>query len=105
MFKIAGNPTFDASLTIVGQGREQVLNVTYRHKLHSWYSETLVKLLDTKKSKVEPAAVVLEIVEKWDADVDLTLDNVRALANAQPGADWAIITGFGEALTVARKGN
>lgn len=105
MFKIAGNPTFDASLTIVGQGREQVLNVTFRHKTHAQYSELLLKLADPKKHKLDTADAVLELVEKWDADADLTRENIVALREAQPGADWAIITGFGEALTVARKGN
>ena len=105
MFKINAEPTFEAALTIVGQGREQVLNVTFRHKTHTQYSDLLLKLADPKKSKLDTADVVLELVEKWDADAELTKENVVKLRENQPGADWAIITGFGEALTVARKGN
>lgn len=105
MFKIKADPTFDASLTIVGQGREQVLNVTFRHKTHTEYSDLLLKLADPKKNKMDTADAILQLVEKWDADADLTRENIVALREEQPGADWAIITGFGEALTVARKGN
>lgn len=102
MFKIKSDPTFEASLTIVGQGREQVLNVTFRHKTRTQYAEMLQAMADQKLKTVE---AVLDLVEKWDADVDLDKEGVELLLDEQPGIDWAIVTGFGQAITVARKGN
>lgn len=102
MFKIAANPTFDASLTIVGQGREQKLNVTYRHKPRADY---LALLKSVSKGDKSVADAILEVVEKWDADADLSAKSIAMLQEQQPGADWAILSGYGEALAVARKGN
>lgn len=102
MFKIKADPTFDAALTITGQGREQVLNVTFRHKTRSEYGELLQAMA---KGELDPLDAILQIVAKWDADAELGKDALKALQDNQPGSDWAIITGYGEALTVARKGN
>lgn len=102
MFKIKADPTFDASLTIVGQGREQTLKVTFRHKTRTEYADMLQAM---SKGKLDTPSAILQLVEKWEADAELNKENVKALCDHQPGADWAIITGYGEALTVARKGN
>jgi hypothetical protein len=51
------------------------------------------------------AAAILEVVEKWDADVDLSTEAIALLQEQQPGADWAILSSYGDALKVARKGN
>lgn len=102
MFKIQSDPTFDAKLTITGQGREQVLNVTFRHKTRTEYMALLQSIAD---AKMDTADAVVSLVEKWDADAPLGVESVRALQDQQPGAEWAILTGYGEALAVARKGN
>lgn len=102
MFKIAANPTFDAALVMKGQGREQTLNVTFRHKPKSEY---LALIQDIRDGKVSPADAVLQLVEKWDADAELNRESVDLLAEQQPGCDWAIVEGYGQALAVARKGN
>lgn len=102
MFCIAANPTFDASLTIVGQGREQKLNVTFRHKTQDDHVAMLEKI-SSGELKTEDA--ILDIVEKWDADAELSAESIKLLQQQQPGADWAILSGYGQALAVSRKGN
>lgn len=102
MFKIQAEPTFDAALHITGQGREQTLNVTYRHKTRTEYGDMLQAMA---KGKLDTVDAILQLLEKWDADAELNKDSIKKLQEHQPGIDWAIITGFGDALTVARKGN
>lgn len=102
MFKIDATPTFDAALTIIGQGREQKLNVTFKHLPLSDYRALLEKV---GQGEMPVAEAILSIVEKWDADAELSAESIERLQEQQPGADWAIITGYGESLAVARKGN
>lgn len=102
MFKIKADPTFDASITIIGQGREQKLNVTYRHMPLADYLALLEAVSAGEKTVAE---AILDVVEKWDADADLTSDTIAILQDQQPGADWAILSSYGDALKVARKGN
>lgn len=101
-FQIKANPTFEASLTIVGQGREQKLSVTYRHKTSKEYAALLDRL---GNSEIDIAEAVLELVDKWDADAPLSRQSLEMLQDEQPGADFAILNAYGEALTVARKKN
>ncbi|HKN46064.1 MAG TPA: phage tail assembly chaperone [Propionibacteriaceae bacterium] len=100
MFKIIPDPTFDATLTLIGQGKEQKLNVTFRHKTKSEY-----QAMFEAKDDDELAANVVSIIEKWDADAPVSVESVKSLLEHQLGAGWAILHGYGEALMVARKGN
>ena len=102
MFHIKAEPTFDANIVIVGQGREQTLTVTFKHMSRTEYSDKLQQVADGKMAAED---LVLSLVEKWNADADLNKANVKLLCDHQPGADWAIITSYSEALAVARKGN
>jgi hypothetical protein len=102
MFKVKAPETFAATLTMKGQGREQKLKLVYRHRQRSAYAELMKDLADGKK---DTAQAILELVESWEADAELDVETLRALAEDQPGTDWAILTGYGEALAVARKGN
>lgn len=102
MFKIQPAARFEASLTIVGQGREQKLECTFVAKTRTEYADRLKAIAEGKAS---PADVVLELLEKWNADGPLDKDTLQLLEDHQPGACWAILTGYGEALMVARKGN
>ena len=102
MFKIKADPTFEASITVVGQGREQKLSMTFRHKTRTEYADLVQSVADGKKAIDE---VLLELIEKWDADMDLNKDSLKLLHEHQPGSDWAILIGYGEALAVTRKGN
>lgn len=101
-FQIKANPTFPASLTIVGQGREQKLNVVFRHKTRTEYADLLKSLAD---GELDAAGLVLALLESWDADAPLDQSGLDLLQEHQPGADFAIISAYGEALAVARKKN
>ena len=101
-FQIKAPETIPATLTISGQGREQKLKLVYRHKELTAYRELLDKVA---KKEIKPEDAVLEIVESWEADMELSAATIRLLAEQQPGADWAIVEGYGAALAVARKGN
>jgi hypothetical protein len=103
MFQIKQNPTIDVALTITGQGREQTLNLTFKAKTRSEYS-TLLGSIDYEKPE-SAIDLVLALVEKWDADLPLNRESVQLLADHQPGAEWAIVHAYTEALPVARKGN
>jgi hypothetical protein len=102
MFTIKANPTFPATLTIVGQGREQKLSLVYRHKSRDEHRDLLEAWREGKKDVTD---VVLELVESWDADMELSNESVQMLHQEQPGADVAIIAGYSEAFGVSRKGN
>lgn len=103
MFKIQQEPKFEASVTIIGQGREQTLNLTFRAKPRSEYTK-LLEALDYAKPDTAVDAVVA-LVEAWDADAPVSKESVAMLADHQPGAEWAIIHAYTEALAVAKKGN
>lgn len=102
MFRIKADPTFDANITIVGQGREQTLGVTFRHKTRTEYADILQALAE---GKLDVADAILDLVAKWDADVEISKEAIELLQDEQPGSDWAIVTAYSEAITVARKGN
>lgn len=101
-FKIKADPTFEASLTLVGQGREQTLKVTFNHMLRSEYLGLLDQI---REGKADTADALLKVIHGWDADSPPTKETFALLQDQQPGADWAILTGYGDALAVARKGN
>ncbi|MFZ6696825.1 phage tail assembly chaperone [Stenotrophomonas acidaminiphila] len=102
MFKVKAPETFGTTLTIVGQGREQKLKLTYRHLLKDAYKALMDKL---GAGEITPAQAVLELVAEWDADVDLDTDGVETALQHQIGLDTAIIHGYAQAIQVARKGN
>ena len=102
MFKIQGDPTIPANVIIVGQGKEQTLELVYHRIPLSRYSEMLAKL---GEGALAPSDAVLELVESWKADAPLNAESLGLLREHQPGAEAAIITAYGDALRVARKGN
>lgn len=101
-FKIQANPTFEATITLVGQGREQRLKLVFRHMTRTQYRDLLNEVGKEEKS-VESA--ILELIDSWDADAELSIESLRLMDDHQPGAAWSILAGYGEALGVARKGN
>lgn len=108
MFKIQPNPTFDAAIKLVSHGEEQTLNLTFRAKPADDYQAMLTaigKEKDAKKSSEAMADAFVQLVEKWDADMDLNRDSVLALNNHRPGAVWLILDAYGEKMIAARKGN
>jgi hypothetical protein len=102
MFKIQANPTIDAKLTLIGQGREQVLELTFKHSTRSDY---LQLLSDVREEKRKPEDALASLIEKWNADMAVSADAMKALDEHQPGALMAILNAYGDALVVARKGN
>lgn len=102
MFTVIPNPLIPATLTIIGQGREQQLKLVYRHMPVDTYLE-LMTAIGEDKAKPEEAA--LQLVESWEADAELNEATMQKLQNDQPGVVWAIVNGYGHALKVERKGN
>lgn len=102
MFTILPNPLIPATLTIVGQGREQSLKLVYRHTPVDTYLGMMTAI---GEDTLKPEAAALQLVESWEADAELGEATMQQLQNDQPGVVWAIITGYGQALKVERKGN
>jgi hypothetical protein len=101
-FKIKAPETIPAELVFKGQGREQTLKLVYRFTERTKY----LQLLDAiGKSEVKAEDGVLQLVESWEADMDLSAEAVRLLDEQQPGVLVNIVFGYGEAAAVARKGN
>ncbi|MEV8518672.1 phage tail assembly chaperone [Dyella marensis] len=102
MFKIEPNPTFPATITVVGQGREQTLEVVYKHHTLEEYEALLNDIHEGRKTAIEAA---LELTESWNADMELSAETLDRLQKVQPGCVGLIIGAFGQELMVARKGN
>ena len=102
MFKIIAEPKFEIQITLVGQGREQVLTGTFKHMIRTAYMDLLKAV---QEGNDDAPGVILKIMEKWDADLPLTRDSIGVLEDNQPGACWAIIGAYGDSLMVERKGN
>lgn len=102
MFTVKAPETFKATLTIVGHGREQKLNLTYRHHTAEEYQALFQAVGAGEKSMVQ---AVLDIVTAWDADTELDTAGVELAGQQQIGLLWAILQGYQDAIAVARKGN
>ncbi|MET0332550.1 MAG: phage tail assembly chaperone [Dyella sp.] len=102
MFIVKAPETIPATLTIQGQGREQKLKLVYRHYTREARADLLEQL---QKGDITPPALVMKLVESWEADVELDTAGITLVMEHQPGIEWAIIHGYNDALTVTRKGN
>jgi len=102
MFTIKANPTFPATITIVGQGVRKKLEVVFRHKLQDEAEALLSAFAADQKAATD---VVLEVVESWDADMPLDASSLAVLKQNQIGALEAIIAAWATGLRVAREGN
>lgn len=101
-FKIKAPETIPAVLTFKGQGREQKLKLVFAHMERSVY----LALLDAiGRGEITAEEGVLRIVKSWEADMELSADTLKLLEEQQPGASFGIVSGYGEALAVARRGN
>ena len=101
-FQVKANPTFDIGLTIVGQGRKQKLNLVFRHRTQDERDTLWARL---EKGEIDLIDVILDITESWDADVSLDRAGLKELRQQQPGADDAILQGYGNAIRVEREKN
>lgn len=95
-------PTFEGSITITGQGRAQKLDCVFRHMLQDDYGKMFQGLAS---GSVKPEDAILRVVVSWNADRPLTAEGVREILQDMPAFDWALLTGYGQALTVSREGN
>lgn len=98
--KGGGPKTIPVSLTIVGQGSTDKVQVTYHNRKSS---EVEAKLKENKDVKL--AAVIPFIVASWDLEFDLTEEGVVALEDEYPGMVTGIIDGFWKARRKAVEGN
>lgn len=101
-FKIDAEPTFKASLTIVGQGRKQKLELVFRAKPRQAYLDLLNAV---SKGETNSEDAVLTLVESWNADAEFNADSLKRLDEQQPQSLWAIIEGYGTALKVELEKN
>ena len=102
MFEVKAPETIPTTITISGQGREQKLALVYRSKTRDEYQAMLDKLRAGEASMVD---LLLELVDSWEASVPLNREGLLLLQQHQPLCDYAILVGYGDAHTVARKGN
>jgi len=101
-YQVKANPTFPASLTLVGQGRKQKLNLVFRHKTQDERDKLFDQLQASEKDVTD---LLLELTESWDADVGLDRAGIEVLKQHQPGADLAILNGYGRAMQVELEKN
>lgn len=86
--KKGGAPkTIPATLTIIGQGSTDKLNVTYHNRKQS----EITALLEGGASL---GALIPFLVESWDTDFELTEEGVREFEDEYPGIVDILLTGF-----------
>ncbi|RZL39225.1 MAG: hypothetical protein EOP35_04100 [Rubrivivax sp.] len=100
---ITPKPTFTVTVDIPQPGAEALkLPVIYRHRTKSQLAEF---------SKVDPdkprndLAVVMDVLDGWEADKDFSRDAVEAFLNDHHAAGDVIVARYINELTKARAGN
>ena len=101
-FIIKGNPTIDARVTITGQGRKQVLELTFRNKPDEDYAALVAEV---EAGTLTMTGLLLALIERWDADMKLEEASVSALNSYQPGAHLAILQAYHQARHVELEKN
>ena len=103
MFKIKANPTFPATVKIRAPGGEvQELKVVFRHKRKD---EVVAFFHEAPAKDRSDADCILEIVESWDADMDLSAKSIEELIQVFPKAPLSIFNAYMAELIDARLGN
>lgn len=109
MFKIIPNPTFEADLKLRIQGAEQTIHATLKYRSVSEYEKfvnELAKQIAPQGLVKANAAIIPQIIEKWD--VDVALDDRKALeqlCDNYPNIGFAILQAYQSARDVAVMGN
>jgi len=88
--KGAAPATLPATLTVVGQGASDKLNVTY----HNRKSSDIREKLDSGMSML---GLIPYLVSEWDTDFALTEEGVSEFEDEYPGIVQAIMQGYHEA--------
>ena len=98
--KGGGPKTIAATLTIVGQGSTDKLQITFHNRRSS---EVEARLKDRPGERM--AVIIPFIVESWDLEFDLTEEGVIALEDEYPGLVAGILDGFWKARRKEVSGN
>ena len=89
--KGGGPKTLPWTLTLVGQGSSDKLNLVYHNRKTSEFQATL------KTPGLTLGGVVPYLVESWDTDFPLTEEGVADFDDEYPGTVKAVIDGYHEA--------
>lgn len=81
--KGGGPKTLPTTLTIIGQGSTDKLNITYHNR----------KTTEVE-AKLREGNLIPFIVESWDTDFELTEEGIAAFEDEYPGIVEIVITGF-----------
>jgi hypothetical protein len=98
--KGGGPKTIAATLTIVGQGSTDKVQITYHNRKSSEVEARLKERPDGRMAVIIPF-----IVEAWDLDFELTEEGVIALEDEYPGLVAGILDGFYKARRKQVEGN
>jgi len=103
MFKIKANPTFPATVKIRAPGGEvQELPVVFKHMRKDDVKGFFETASEKNRGDVE---CILDLVESWKADMDLSPESVGELIQNYPTAAHAIFACYMQELIDARLGN
>lgn len=96
------SPTFKAPVSIPVAGCEPVsVDFTFKHKTldeaKAWF-----ETIDDNESG---ESKILEVVESWDLEDELTAENLRQLNQNYIGSLGEIAKGYMKALFLAKRGN
>lgn len=98
--KGGGPKTIPVTLTVIGQGSTDKVQVTFHNRKGSEVEARLKENPDVKM-----AAVIPYIVESWDLEFDLTEEGVIALEDEYPGMVTGLVEGFWKARRKQVEGN
>ena len=103
MFKIKANPTFPATVKIRAPGGEvQELPVVFRHKSKV---DSQLFFEEAKEKNKTDTDCILDLVESWEDDAELSSDSVNDLQHNYPNPALDIINCYLTELFSARLGN
>ena len=103
MFKIKAYPTFPATVKIRAPGGEvQELPVVFKHMRKDDVKGFFEQASENNRSDVE---CILDLVESWKADMDLSPESVGELIQNYPASAHAIFACYMQELIDARLGN
>lgn len=99
--------TINASLTITGQGVEDVtFDLVYRNLTGDQFDTALnIDGKDKDREQIDYISAVLELVASWDTEYKLTREDLAAAESDRGGFLIAVIQGFHQCRRVKLVGN
>jgi hypothetical protein len=99
--KLVANPTFETSVDIpIHGGTDVKVKFVFKHR-----TKTEIKSWEKSIKGKTDAEVILEMVESWELDDELTIENAEKLTENYAGAALAIIKKYLEEIAQARTKN